>query len=254
MSTEREFLTQRRIEQLATTPRLAELEQWQQYSYIPLDIPRFENPQLVDWFFNKACPVIKQAPDASTKGVGLSLYDSVDVFPNGYTDSMISNAIWTLNIQQEFMELFSNVYKQILEGFPFKSVNKITMWNSQRAIGWHRDDARFTDCPNEFRVLIYDSNPQSTLQLVPAMPDTDIESLQTFTAPRIAETNSFAWNNLRTKHSTSYDPEHRKIIMVFSRLEIDIDRYHDLMKRSVAKYQDKTMIMSNPTSDWVDIT
>ena len=251
MPTEREFLTLRRQKQLAINPRLSELEQWQRYSYIPLDIPRFENPHLIDWFFSKARPVVKQAPDASTQGVGLSLYNSIDIFPNGYTDAMISNAIWTLNIQQEFMELFSDVYKQIMEGFPFTSVNKITLWNSQRAIGWHRDDARFTDCPNEFRVLLHDENTLPTINVARALPDQDTTNL--YKAPRLLETNSFAWNNLRTKHSTDFESGHRKIIMVFSRLDIDVDRYHDLMKRSVAKYQDTAMVDDAPTLDWVDV-
>lgn len=251
MPIDREFLTKQRQKQLALTPRLCEAERWQKYCYIPLDIPRIENPQLVDWFFEKATPVIKKVADFSTSGVGISAYKSVDIFPNGYSSNMVDSAIWTLNIQQEFMTLFADVYKQIMDEFPFTSLNKITLWSSQQAIGWHRDDARVTDCPNEFRVLLYDENASSTINVAKALPDQDITNV--YKAPRLPNTNSFAWNNLRTKHSTDYETGNRKIIMVFSRLDIDVDRYHDLMKRSEAKYQDVAMIDNAPTSDWVDL-
>ena len=253
MLTEREYLTEQRLKQLSIDPRLSETEQWQRYGYMPFDIPRIESSELVKWFFERAEPVVKKNPDFSTTAVGLSSYNSVDVFPNGYDDNNIARAAWSLNIHQEFMDLFSDVYEQIMSSFPFTKLNKISLWNSQRAIGWHRDDSKFIDCPNEFRVLLHDENPDSTVKVAEALPDTDINTSSVYSAPRLADTNSFAWNNLRTKHSTDFESAHKKIVMIFARVEIDVDRYHDLMKRSEVKYGNQAMIIDRPTSDWVNI-
>jgi hypothetical protein len=253
MLSEREFLTKRRLTQLDANPRLGKLEQWQKYGYMPFDIPRIENSKLVKWFFEEAQPVVKKNPDFSTPAVGLSSYHSVDVFPNGYDDGNIARAAWSLNIHQEFMSLFADVYKEIMDGFPFTKLNKISLWNSQQAIGWHRDDAKFIDCPNEFRVLLHDENPSSTVKVAKALPDVEVDTTTFYRAPKLTDTNSFAWNNLRTKHSTDFESEHRKIVMIFGRVEIDVDRYHDLMERSKAKYGDVAFVLDNPTSDWINL-
>ena len=34
------------------------IEDWREYAYIPLDIPRFGRPDIVDWFFNSCKPII----------------------------------------------------------------------------------------------------------------------------------------------------------------------------------------------------
>jgi hypothetical protein len=118
-------------------------------------------------------------------------------------------------------------------------------WSSIKEIPWHRDQTKFTDFPGSFRISLYDENPESTLKLVDCLPDESIQDNSEFILPRLDETNSFVWNNLRTKHSSTFDPKFRKILLIIDSYTLDTDRYNKLLEKSIEKFKDSLMISNN---------
>lgn len=248
--TERQYFTDKRNELFNQHPELKSVEAWGEYCYLPLDIPRFDHPELVEWFFQRCQDASKKRPDIASASYNTDpAFDAVDVL---ISDFNTQEEIWTLNVQQDFLELFPDIYKKILDHFPFKAVYRIRLWASKVNVYYHRDQSKFIDFPGAFRILLHDENPRSTLSLIDAPADTPNDFENMFIMPRPEETNCFAWNNLRTKHGSFFNPKYRKILMILDRYELDVERYHDLINRSVNKYQDKTMVSTRPRSDYVD--
>lgn len=248
---EKEFFTTKRNELLCQHPELIAAEQWGKYCYLPLDIPRFECPEVVEWFFRNSKPTIKVSPDIATDYVGgKPTFDAIDVMPTGDTDQ---NDIWTLNVRQDFLTTFPEFYDKIMEYFPFKNIHRIRLWESKENVVYHRDHTKFLDCPGAFRIMLYDTNPISTLSLVDALPDQPNDFKTLFRLPRVNETNCFAWNNLRTKHGSMFNSSFRKIVVILDRWELDINKYVDLMSRSVSKYQKYAMISNRKLTDYVNV-
>jgi hypothetical protein len=98
--------------------------------------------------------------------------------------------------------------------------------------------------------MLYDENPEQTLGLIRSLPDSNLRLSDKFMLPRLEETNSFAWNNLRTKHGSTYNPAYRKILIIIERYNLDIDKYHNLMERSVNKFKDYLLMCDRPTSEY----
>ena len=245
-----------RSNMLSTNKRLLELEQWGKYCYLPLDIPKIESPKLVNWFFENKEPIVKLSPDIASPqvynkelGIKKSLYDAIDVFPLGNT---FSNT-WSTNDHPEFLTLFPEIYDQLMTGFPLKSVGKIRFWSSKMPVIFHRDESVFLDYPSSFRVMLHDENPAPTLSLIDVLPDTTTNFDNKFPLHRLEETNTFAWNNLRTKHGSSFQESYKKVLIILERCEIDIPKFHSLMERSVEKYKDFTMISNNKITDYVNL-
>jgi len=65
-----------------------------------------------------------------------------------------------------------------------------------------------------------------------------------FVLPRLADTNSFAWNNLRVIHGSDRVPEYFKILLIVNFVDIDWFKYYKLLERSVDLYQDHALISS----------
>lgn len=235
---ERNFFTQRRKEHLDIWPELETVEKYGQYCLVPLDIPRFDNPLLVKWFFDHCEPTYKISKDIANNRTGVTNFDAIDVLPTNETDQQ---DIWTLNIQQSFMTDFKDVYDQIMEYFPFKSLTRIRLWSSTRNVLFHRDHTKFVDFPGAFRIMLYDENPEQTLSLIPSLPDSPDDLSKKFSIPRLDNTNSYTWNNLRTKHGSDFIPGFRKIIIILDRYEIDIERYKNLLDRSIKIYQENCL-------------
>lgn len=235
---EREFFTQRRKEHLDIWPELTLAEKYGQYCLIPLDIPKFDCPSLVDWFFKKCQPSYKVSVDVASNRVGHTNFETIDVLPTNETNQQ---DIWTLNVQQDFMIDFRDVYDSIMEYFPFKSLSRIRFWSSTTNISYHRDHTKFVDFPGAFRIMLHDENPQQTLNLIQSLPDTPDNMSSLFPIPRLVDTNSYVWNNLRTKHGSTFQPGFRKIIVILDRYDIDIERYDDLIVRSIKKYQENCL-------------
>jgi hypothetical protein len=229
---------------------LATTERWGQYCCVPLDIPRYDYPEVVSWYFERAKTIHKLKPDVANSEYGMTNFDAVDVF----LTSKIEDHIWTVNPQQDFLTLFPEVIKRIFQDFPVKSIGRLSLWSSHRNVRFHRDHTKFIDYPSSFRIMLYDANPIQTLKLVECLPDQPERELITkISIPRLPETNSIAWNNLRTKHGSFFIESFRKIILIIDRYELDVDRYHELMERSVEKYHNQSMISYRNLNEFVHI-
>jgi hypothetical protein len=212
---EKNYFTDKRNQQFTFFPNNKQLEIWGKYCYIPLDIPKIQSQNMVEWFNEKKKPIYKITSDISTKSIGFSNFDSIDVLPTGESEKKHRDSVaWDLNIQKNFVDLFPDVYKKIMEYFPFKSLDRIRIWSSTKDVGYHRDDYKYTDNPESFRLMLYDENPNQTLGLVTSLPDTNLNKDNIFLLPRIEDTNSFVWNNLRTKHGSVHDSRYKKIILI----------------------------------------
>jgi hypothetical protein len=101
--------------------------------------------------------------------------------------------------------------------------------------------------------MLYDTNLIPTLSLIPSLPDTSNEFAGLFPIKSIPETNSFVWNNLRTKHGSTYIPPFKKIVIILDRYDLDIDRYNDLMVRSIEKFKSHSMISNHSLESFVNL-
>lgn len=246
---EKDFFTQKRKEQLNRWPELSVLEQWGKYFFVPLNIPKIENPQLVDWYFKNCKPTYKLEKDIANPFTNVSAFDSIDVIPHNEEQ----HDIWSLNLKPEFMIEFKDVYDQLLEYFPFKKINRIRLWSSTSAISYHRDHTRFVDFPGAFRIMLYDENPQQTLGIMQSDPEESFNFKQRFLIPRLPDTNSYVWNNLRSKHGSTYSKEFKKILIILDRYELDVPRYEELMKKSIDKYQDYSFIDNKEIKHYINL-
>ncbi len=233
-----------RNQQLVDFPELGQLEQWGKYCLLPLDIPRIESSKLTSWFFENAEAVRKVKEEKVVADVGgPPLFEAIDVTPTG---RLTQPDAWDTNYRQDFLDLFPDVHEQIMEYFPFTSLDRLRIWSSIRRIPWHRDQTWFIDSPTSFRIMLYDDNPIQTLKV-----RTRVNS--DYSLPRLTETNSYVWNNLRTEHGSNYVTKHRKILIILERYSIDFNRYHDLIKRSIDKYHDYAMIDQRKLADYVEL-
>jgi hypothetical protein len=250
MTLEKDFFTNKRLEQLKYNPELLDTEQWGKYCCVPLDIPRYDYPEFVKWYFERAKTIYKLKSDVANSQYGMSNFDAVDVF----LTSKIEDHIWTVNPQQDFLTLFPEILERIYQDFPVKSIGRLSFWSSHRGVRFHRDHTKFIDYPSSFRIMLYDTNPVQTLKLAECLPDhPEDEELIKIPIPRLAETNSVAWNNLRTKHGSFFIEPFRKIIIIIDRYELDVERYHDLMERSVKKYNEHLLISDRKLNDFIHI-
>lgn len=236
---ERNFFSQRRKEHLNIWPELKLAEAYGNYCLVPLDIPKFNNPSLVKWFFDHCEPTYKISKDVANDRTGGTNFDAIDVLPTNETGQQ---DIWTLNVRQDFMTDFKDVYDEIMYYFPFKSLSRIRFWSSTKNVLFHRDHTKFVDFPGAFRIMLYDENSSQTLSLIPSLPDTVDNLSEQFPIPKLENTNSYVWNNLRTKHGSVFVPGFRKIIIILDRYDIDIDRYQDLITRSINKYKTECLV------------
>jgi hypothetical protein len=245
---ERDFFTKKRSIELSSNPGLEELEKWGPYCYLPLDVPRFDYPELVDWFFKNSKPSSKIKKSFASNYAGdKELIKSIDIFPNGVYNFKYP---WTLNPVDNFTELFPALYNRLLQELPFKNIARLKLWSSQTFVSWHRDEASFVDTPSSFRIMLHDENPTDTLKLIDILPDSLEDFKKQFAIPRLPDTNTFVWNNLRTRHSSVYRG-HNKILLIIDNYDLDIDRYKILMERSIEKYKDHAMVSNRTLDDYI---
>ena len=132
---------------------------------------------------------------------------------------------------------------------PFKEIWRIRLFSSTKAVPIHRDHSKFIDFPGAFRIMLHDTNPTSTLNLI----DSPFKKpTKNFILPRLDDTNSFAWNNLRTKHGSLFNKNYTKILAVLDYGEIDVGKYISLMDRSISKYRDYVMLSNNSINDYIN--
>ena len=259
-----------RHQQLTRWPYLKDLERWSKYCWIPVDIPRFDYPDIVEWVYSNTKPIVKVRPDISSPLYGNDaryIFDAVDVLAK---DEHVRKAIqkqstFSINLHQEFSELFPEMWERIMFELPITYVKRIMFWTSVSEVPFHRDETDFIDCPNSFRIMLHDTNPKPTLRLIenpisarPLPPLHVIDFVndpnnKTFAVPPIKTTNTTLWNNFRVMHGSVFEPTYKKIIVIVEPgiENIDIPRFHKMMERSVAKYEQYAMISTRPRSDYI---
>lgn len=215
------------------------------YLLVPYDLPKilpYDMEKFVDFYFKHAKFSIKIKEDIASgflgdRPPGRTPYLSLDSCPS--TDTTIWEKNYVPEMYTEFPELFEQIhdYMPFLEkGFMWK------MWSSVKDIIPHRDVRTMIDLPMRLRIKLYDDNPSETLSLELAPIDKPIVGPWPIDVPE--DTNSFAWNNLRTRHRSVFNQGHKKILFIaFSNYTgKGLNQYIDLLDRSISKYQDRLLI------------
>ena len=138
---------------------------------------------------------------------------------------------------------------QLMEFFPLTDTGLWRMWSSTAKILNHRDDDSLVDCPMAMRVKLYDENLTETLWL-----REDEEPWNIIRLPDLKDTNSFAWNNVRTYHGSEYDPQYKKILWILTLdNNLNVNKYIDLMDRSIDKYKNLVIADHRPREYYYDL-
>lgn len=240
--------------------------------YTPLYIPIYKSNKLIDYFTNKAKPYYRKDRETVKKyldsidnsiwpyykekntdlqqGIPFSIGNVIDVV----LDSEFKNLqqMWTTNIQNDFQNEFPEFIDFVYEYFPFKKLKSFYILSSTRDIPHHRDlHENYADFPSSFRILLYDSNPESTLSLLISQPNNSNISKE-FVLPRLPDTNSFVWNNLRVKHGSKYNPNYKKILIILDNYELDFKKYKLLLESSLQKFnQEHKLWDPSPLKNYV---
>jgi len=230
-------------------PRMLDVEkQFGKYLAVPLDIPKFEfdDPEhFKDWYFKHAIRPVKQKGDYVAQDTGYSHFYSVDLIQEVGDD-------WNLNMQTEnFKKEFPHIWQQFHEALPVTKILTLNLWSSVQTFSEHRDSAEMVDCPGGFRIPLYDENPESTLYVMDN-PTKPYSVGEPFFLPKLEETNAYVWNNLRCMHGSVKDENYSKILAVCVAI-VDIEKYVDVMSRSVEKYKDYCLVSSNTLENYVDV-
>ena len=216
------------------------------YWYVPFDVPVIkanDHEHFVDWYFKNSGVAVKQRPNlANPDGVYNSHFRTIN------SDSTNSE-VWTKTFVEETFELFPELKEQLLEYFPITHISLWRMWSSTAEIFNHRDDDALIDIPCAMRVKLYDENPSETLWI-----REDDEPYKKYSLPTLKDTNSFAWNNVRVYHGSSYDPAYKKILWLITiDNNLNVNKYIDLMERSISKYKDLVITDHRPREYYYDL-
>ncbi len=198
---------------------------------VPDDIAKFR-----EWFDSTAVAVKKIKNDIAGGYGGEPIFASVDTYTT-------KNSIWESNVNTQLFHLFPELLQK-LNQLPFYGFPLVRIWSSIRQVFPHRDEGSFFDFPNSFRSMLFDDNPSQTLFLFedPAIPNCprEIRFL-----PSNAKT--FAWNNLRVQHASFYRG-FQKCLLILDNVELDLNRYANLLDRSIAKNGDSLFSSAKPIS------
>lgn len=256
--TRKEEFSQLRLEQINGYPKnLREIilkceQRWSQLLYTPLAIPKFYDEALPEWYFKNAKPVYKIKKDVATDNVGHSGFISVNVYPDGAPKE--TGSVWTINDHSEWIYKFPKMYQQIMDTLPFKKIKSFQMWSSTHRVAAHTDHSVFIDCPLSFRIMLYDENPVPTLALQESLPDDSWDINRPFFCEFPEETNSFVWNNLRTKHGSRHDSKNRKILAIIQNVDIDWIKLDQLLDKSESAFDKKYQLKSHrPITDFINL-
>jgi hypothetical protein len=246
ISTQRKFQLEHFM---GNDPKAFELEKnFGKYLALPIDIPKFDvgDPEkFKDWFFKNSIRPTKQKGDYVADVTGYSPFHSVDLIQEIGED-------WNLNLQTEnFKKEFPHIWQQFYDELPVSKILTLNLWSSVQSFSEHRDSAEMIDCPSSFRITLYDENPEGTLYVMDN-PTKPYSVGETYFLPKLEETNTYMWNNLRCMHGSVKDDNYTQIMDVCVAL-VDIDRYTEIVSRSVEKYKDHTLVSENKLENYVDV-
>lgn len=220
------------------------------YLFVPLDIPVIQaNDQqaFLDFFHANAAYTkrikedIAGLPSNDTVSGYKATFKSIDSHPNG-------NSIWFRNYVPELFYNFNEIFEQIYEYYPIDPKTlSFSLWSSQLAVQPHRDESSMIDMPINFRLRLFDNNPFETLKL--HLSPIDKPEVETHRFKMPLDTNSWVWNNLRTKHSSVKLGGREKILMIlYTNYNLNMNKFVDLLDRSISKYKDNVIIDTHTTS------
>ena len=214
------------------------------YFYVPFDIPVIkanDHERFVDWYFNNSATASKKKANiANSNGIYNNHFKTIN--------AREADEVWTSHVVNVFSE-FPELKDQLMEFFPLTDTGLWRMWSSTAKILNHRDDDSLVDCPMAMRVKLYDENPTETLWL-----REDEEPWNIIRLPDLKDTNSFAWNNVRTYHGSEYDPQYKKILWILTLdNNLNVNKYIDLMDRSIDKYKNLVIADHRPREYYYDL-
>jgi hypothetical protein len=258
----KENLTELRNHELNLLPEVkdvyVELEKtYGKYLFVPYDLPNIKINDLekfIVFFFKNGKNAGKQVEDLSsgTFTATKSTYLSIDSKVHSWTP------VWTRNIVESIYTEFPEIFEQIHDLMPWVGERDFrwNMWSSANRVPAHRDHTSMIDMPLAMRIKLFDSNTSETLSLL--TDPIKEHNNQYVRLPRLEESNSYAWNNLRTKHASTWRPTARKILFIWrDKLATpqQVNQYVDLLDRSIAKYQgtDSLWIDTNPATDYLNL-
>jgi hypothetical protein len=209
------------------------------FCFVPLDIPVISDNTIVDNYFEIAKQVTKIKKDVASNIIGSSNFLSLDYSKNL---DKTKYHVWTRTSSESNNLKLKNLLDQLYAYLPFTYIENFSLWSSLSNVNLHRDRAIFFDIPNSFRINLYDSNIQPTLFLE-EFPSNKLDSVEKdrFFIPKFEYTNTFIWNNYRTKHGSFFTPPGRKILLIVGQVIIDWKKYDILLERSISKYKNNLM-------------
>ena len=227
------------------------IEKYQGIAALPFDIPRFEPDSWSDFWeiWNSENQKVwrqhldRGAVGAAAPEMDLTQWDGLSLFelPELYT-----LGAWGTKICQPMIEANPKLISNLLESLPFVKTRSIRLWSSHTVIRLHRDDnmpsslSPYLRFPTEIRVMIDDKNPRETFWLAchkkyKPNEEAKIPDNERYYVHLPAESNTFAWNNEDYLHAADYIEGHRKILVVIKGW-IDVDRFEELMDRSIERF------------------
>jgi len=229
-----------------TIARFVELEErYGRYLYLPLDLP---DPKVDDafrqWFAENSQHINKVRADVAGGYNEVKTFRSIDRAP-------MNNAIWQVNVREDVLTEFPAI-GEYLAALPYEGVANWSIWSSNMPVSHHRDEGPWYDLPCAFRLMLFDTNPAGTL-IIRESPVENNKYAGGVYLPRVEGTRAFAWNNLRVTHASTHDPAYEKALLITHAGRLDLDRYEDLMERSLAKYGQHALVSSHPRSDFSHI-
>lgn len=230
-------------------PKIFEIERkYGKYLLVPLALPLFEVPDkehFMYWWRKHAIRPVKQKGDYVASVTNYSPFESIDLVQKIGDD-------WNLNLQTEnFKKEFPYLWQQFYDLLPCDDLLVINLWSSIQEFPEHRDSAELIDCPNSFRIKLYDENPEETL-FVFDNPTKPYHCEQPTFFPRLPTTNSYMWNNLRVMHGSVYDPRYKKVLAVIIGL-INLERYNSVLTESINVYEKHCLVSKYSLENYVNI-
>jgi hypothetical protein len=222
------------------------------YLFVPLDIPVIQandHQAFVEFFHANSVNSRRLKEDIAGAPPNIDIANYTSTFKSIDSHPTTNNSIWVKNCVPEIFHKFSELFEQIYEYYPIHPKTlKFSMWSSQMAVQPHRDETSMLDLPINFRIKLFDNNPFETLKL--HLSPMDKQEVETYRFKVPADTNSWVWNNLRTKHSSIKVGGREKILMIMylNGCDLNMNKFVDLLDRSISKYKDSIIIDTHTTS------